>query len=227
MTDEHRAALYLRSSKDRNDVSIDAQRRALHDLAVAHKLVVVDEFADAVESGKDEMRPGFIALRQAVKNPKRGWSHLCVLDTSRVARKQLIAMAFEHDCERFAVKVLYKNLPDFDPVYSTFMRSIMQAIDELHSMTSKAKGMAGMAENVHQGWRAAVRRAAIRWSTCPPARSATVCRCSRAAWCRTRTPSWSPPTCAAARPASRAWRWCGSSASPGRSTGSTAWSGWR
>ncbi|SBP89054.1 recombinase family protein [Thiomonas delicata] len=154
MPDDNRAALYLRSSKDRNDVSIDAQRRALHDLAVAHKLVVVDEFADAVESGKDEMRPGFIALREAVKSPTRGWSHLCVLDTSRVARKQLIAMAFEHDCERFAVKVLYKNLPDIDPVYSTFMRSIMQAIDELHSMTSKAKGMAGMAENVHQGWRA-------------------------------------------------------------------------
>ena len=154
MTDEHRAALYLRSSKDRNDVSIDAQRRALHELAIAHKLVVVHEFADAVESGKDEMRPGFIALREAVKNPRRGWSHLCVLDTSRVARKQLIAMAFEHDCERFAVKVLYKTLPDIDPIYANFMRSIMQAIDELHSMTSKAKGMAGMAENVHKGWRA-------------------------------------------------------------------------
>lgn len=154
MADNNRAALYLRSSKDRSDVSIDAQRRALHELAVAHKLVVVDEFTDAVESGKDEMRPGFIALREAVKNPRRGWSHLCVLDTSRVARKQLIAMAFEHDCERFAVKVLYKTLPDIDPIYANFMRSIMQAIDELHSMTSKAKGMAGMAENVHQGWRA-------------------------------------------------------------------------
>ena len=31
----NRAALYLRSSKDRSDISIDAQRRALHDLAAA------------------------------------------------------------------------------------------------------------------------------------------------------------------------------------------------
>ena len=48
------AAVYLRSSKDRSDVSIDAQRRALHELAVARGLVIVDEYADAVESGKDE-----------------------------------------------------------------------------------------------------------------------------------------------------------------------------
>lgn len=53
----NRATLYLRSSKDRSDVSIDAQRRALHELAVARGLVVVGEFADAVESGKDDDRP--------------------------------------------------------------------------------------------------------------------------------------------------------------------------
>ena len=56
-----KAVLYLRSSKDRSDVSIDAQRRQLHELAMARGLTIVDEFADAVFSGKDDDRPGFPA----------------------------------------------------------------------------------------------------------------------------------------------------------------------
>ena len=35
----NRAALYLRSSKDRSDVSIDVQRRQLTELAAARRLV--------------------------------------------------------------------------------------------------------------------------------------------------------------------------------------------
>jgi site-specific DNA recombinase len=34
------------------------------------------------------------------------------------------------------------------------LKSILQAMDEFHSMVSRAKGLAGMAENIHQGWRA-------------------------------------------------------------------------
>jgi hypothetical protein len=47
--------LHLRSSKDRSDVSIEAQHRELTALAKPRGLVVADEFADAVESGRDEM----------------------------------------------------------------------------------------------------------------------------------------------------------------------------
>jgi hypothetical protein len=34
------------------------------------------------------------------------------------------------------------------------LRSVLQAFDEYHSLISRAKGLAGMAENVRQGWRA-------------------------------------------------------------------------
>jgi len=54
-----RAALYLRSSKDRSAVSIQAQRRELLALAQTRNLIITAEFADAVESGKDVDRPGF------------------------------------------------------------------------------------------------------------------------------------------------------------------------
>lgn len=56
-----RAVLYLRSSKDRSDVSIDAQRRALEEMASARGFLIVGEYADAVESGKDDDRQPALA----------------------------------------------------------------------------------------------------------------------------------------------------------------------
>ncbi len=150
----NRAIVYCRSSNDANGVSIDAQRRALHELAVARGLVIVDEFADAVESGKDDDRPAFQRLISTLKAPGRGWEHVLVIDTSRIARRRLIAMMFERDCARYGVHLVYKSLPESDPATDMVLRSVLQAFDEYHSLVSRAKGLAGMAENVRQGWRA-------------------------------------------------------------------------
>lgn len=107
------AACYLRSTKDRHDISIDVQRQQLRAFAQQRGLTVVEEFADAVESAKDEDRPGFQRLIQAVRNPRRGWSTLLVLDTSRLARRRLMALKFEEEeCARRGVTVIYKSLPD-------------------------------------------------------------------------------------------------------------------
>lgn len=114
----------------------------------------MDEFADAVESGKDEDRPAFQRLIAALKNPDRGWEHVLVLDTSRIARRRLIAMMFEADCVKRGVRITYKSLPESDPATDMVLRSVLQAFDEYHSLISRAKGLAGMAENVRQGWRA-------------------------------------------------------------------------
>jgi site-specific DNA recombinase len=136
----NRAILYLRSSKDRSDVSIDAQRRALHELAV--------------ESGKDDDRPAFQRLISELKRPARAWEHVLVLDTSRIARRRLISMLFESDCAKQGVRLVYRSLPESDPATDMVLRSVLQAFDEYHSLISRAKGLAGMAENVRQGWRA-------------------------------------------------------------------------
>ena len=136
-------------------MSIDAQRRALHELAAARGYIVVGEYADAVESGKDDDRPAFQAMLRALHEPTRDWTAVLALDTSRIARRRMIAMIFEEqECARRGVKVVYRSVPDSDPMTEMLLRSILQAFDEWHSMHSKAKGLAGMAENVRQGWRA-------------------------------------------------------------------------
>jgi site-specific DNA recombinase len=150
-----KAALYLRSSKDRSDVSIDAQRRQLEELAAQRGIFIVAEYADAVESGKDDDRPGFQNMLRDMRNPKRGWDTVLVLDTARIARRRHISIIFEEqECKKAGIKVIYKSLPDSDPITEMLLKSILQAMDEWHSLTSKAKGLAGMAENVRQGYRA-------------------------------------------------------------------------
>ncbi len=148
------ACTYLRSSKDRHDLSLDAQRRALQAYAHDHGLAIVAEFADAVESGKDDDRPGFQALLRALRDPARAWAVILALDTSRIARRRHLALIFEHEAEKAGVRILYRSVPDTDPITGMLLRSILQAMDEWHSLTSKAKGLAGMAEAVRQGWRA-------------------------------------------------------------------------
>ena len=57
------------------------------------------------------------------------------------------ALIFEEvECRKHGVKVVYKSLPDSDPITEMLLKSILQAMDEWHSLTSKAKGLAGMAE---------------------------------------------------------------------------------
>ena len=150
----NRAALYLRSSKDRSDVSIDAQRRELTALASQRGLLVVGEYTDVVESGTDENRAGLRSLVADIRKSGRGWDTVLLLDTSRLARKPIISVMFERDAEKHSVRVVYKSVPDEDPITAVLLKSLMMGIDQWHSLTSKRKGLAGMAENVRQGFRA-------------------------------------------------------------------------
>jgi DNA invertase Pin-like site-specific DNA recombinase len=149
-----RCALYLRSSKDRSDVSIDAQRRELQALAKSRGYLISAEFVDAVESGKNDNRPGFQNLLREIKSKERLWSVVLMLDTSRLARNQYIAHAFKHECGKRGVTILFAKTPELDGVSGIIMPAVLHAMDEVHSFMSKEKGLAGMAENVRQGFRA-------------------------------------------------------------------------
>lgn len=149
-----RAALYLRSSKDRSDVSLDAQRRELTAIATDRQIEIVQEYADAVESAKTEHRPAFQRLLSDLRSPKRGWNHLLMLDTSRLSRNRYVAHAFKHECELRNITIIWAKVPDTDPVSQIILQSVFEAMDQVHSMLSREKGLAGMRENVHQGYRA-------------------------------------------------------------------------
>ena len=148
------AAIYLRSSKDRKDVSIDAQRRELKKLTVDQGLIVTREYSDVVESAKDENRPGFQRLLFDLKSQSRTWNTLLVVGTSRLSRRRYMAQVFKHEAKKRNIQILYSKLPEFHPLSDMVIVGVMEVFDELHSLMSKEKGLAGMAENVRQGYRA-------------------------------------------------------------------------
>jgi hypothetical protein len=45
-------------------------------------------------------------------------------------------------------------MPEVDPITNVILESVMEALDEYHSLVSREKGLAGMLENVRQGFRA-------------------------------------------------------------------------
>lgn len=149
------AVLYLRSSKDRSDVSPAAQRHALEQLAASRSLVIVATYEDAVVSGSTDDRPAFNELARALRDPHRGWSHILVYDTSRIARGRYFAVVFKHELKKRQIRLHYATRPaEIDPISELVLDAMLEAMDEVHSIMSRQKGMAGMAENVRQGFRA-------------------------------------------------------------------------
>jgi site-specific DNA recombinase len=149
-----RCALYLRSSKDRHDVSIDAQRRELVELARARGLTIAAEFSDVVVSGATENRPGWQALLLELRSPTRTWKAILALDTARIARNQWIAHGLRHECKKRGVDLIFAKTPELDGIAGVILPAVLHAMDEVHSMLSREKGLAGMAENVRRGHRA-------------------------------------------------------------------------
>lgn len=131
-----------------------AQLHALQELARTRGLSLVETYEDAVQSGSSENRPAFQRLIADLKRRDRGWSHLLIYDTSRLARGRYIAQTFKHQCKRHGVTVIFGNVPEMDPVSAIIVESVLEAMDEIHSLTSRDKGLAGMAENVRRGFRA-------------------------------------------------------------------------
>ena len=116
---------------------------------------MVKAYEDAVESGSTENRPGFIELGRALRDTARGWDYLLVYDTSRIARRRYIAQAIKYEAKKRGVTILYARIPsDLDPVAEIVLESVFEAMDEVHSLMSREKGLAGMAENVRRGFRA-------------------------------------------------------------------------
>lgn len=150
------AASYLRSSKDRSDCSIDAQRAHLQTLARSLDAAIVAEFGDVLMSGTDSRRPGFVALKAAIETPARGWDTLLMLDTARLARDHDgFEQAWVHrECRRRGITIHYAMLPTTGTPADLILLNTMRGVDGWHSLNSKLKGLAGMRENVKRGFRA-------------------------------------------------------------------------
>jgi len=149
-----KAALYVRSSKDRHDVSVESQSRELTDFAKQRGDLIIAEFADRIESAKTDDRPGFQAMIAEAKSKTRRFDVLYCYDTSRFSRRQYHAQIYKQLLKSHGVELIFLKLPKTDTILDPIIESLMEAFDEFHSQKSKMDGLRGMRENIKQGWRA-------------------------------------------------------------------------
>ncbi len=77
-----------------------------------------------------------------------------MVDTSRLARNQYVAHSFMHECRKRGIEVVFAKTPELDGITGIILPAVLHAMDQVHSFMSREKGLAGMAENVRQGFRA-------------------------------------------------------------------------
>lgn len=151
-----RVAFYLRSSKDRHDVSVESQQRELGDYAKSKGYVLTALFEDKVESAKSDDRPAFQDMVAEASRPKgRRFDIVLSHDTSRFARNSFDAQYYKYLLrKKQGVRVEFTKLSTSDSAIDKMVERMMESIDQYHSDKLKADGLRGMQQNIINGFRA-------------------------------------------------------------------------
>ncbi|MBI4167669.1 MAG: recombinase family protein, partial [Candidatus Aenigmarchaeota archaeon] len=149
-----RVALYARSSKDRNDVSIESQLRELRELAQKKEEIVVEEFVDDSLSAKYDDRPAFQRMISLAKQQSSPFKKIVCYDTSRFTRQREHAAIYKAILRKHGIELAFLKLPKSDSYVDKIIEGIFEIFDELHSDKSKEGALRGMKENILQGYRA-------------------------------------------------------------------------
>ena len=148
------AALYARVSSERQDVdlSVSAQLRALRDYAEKNGYVVVREYIDEAESGRNADRPEFQNMLDAASDPSAPFEEILVWKFSRFTRKREHAVAFKSMLRRRGVKVTSITEHADDSPTGKLMEAIIESIDEFYSENLAQEVLRGMREAASRGF---------------------------------------------------------------------------
>jgi hypothetical protein len=69
-----------------------------------------------------------------------------------IARDEYLSALLHKECERRGIVIVYAKMPSDDPLTSVVMLNTMRGFDRYHRMASRMKALAGMSENVRQGY---------------------------------------------------------------------------
>ena len=148
------AALYARVSSDRQDVdlSVAGQLRALRDYAEKNSYVVVREYVDQAESGRDSDRPEFNKMIDEAKSPKAAFQEILVWKFSRFSRKREHAVAYKAMLRRRGVRVVSITERADDSPSGKLLEGIIESLDEFYSENLATEVRRGMREAASRGF---------------------------------------------------------------------------
>lgn len=151
-----RAAIYARSTKDRHDVSVEAQVRELRAAVDKDRYELVAEFIEAAPvSAKSDDRPAFQEMIAAAKTRPAPFERIYCYDTSRFTRSREDAAIYKALLrKRQGIQIVFLKVPSTDSYIDQMIEGMMEVFDEFHSIKSKHDALRGMKENVLRGYRA-------------------------------------------------------------------------
>ena len=136
----NKSAIYVRSSKDRNDVACESQEHQLREIVKKNGEALYDVFCDKALSSTRDVRPAFDEMISIATSKDKPFTKIYCLDTSRFGLDQYEAQAILYELRRkHGIEVHFANMPHTGTYLDPAFESIFQAFDYIHSQQSKAK----------------------------------------------------------------------------------------
>ncbi len=147
-------ALYARVSSDKQDVdlSVAAQLRALKDYAEKNGCLVVREYVDEAESGRDANRPQFRRMLDAAARPEAPFKEILVWKFSRFTRKREHAVAYKSMLRKKGIRVVSITEQAEDSSTGRLLEAIIEGVDEFYSENLAQEVTRGMREAASRGF---------------------------------------------------------------------------
>ena len=150
-----KVAIYVRSSKDRKDVSCKAQEEELRKTVIDSGEHLYRVFTDKKRSSTRDPRPAFEEMIQLAVSKNPPFQKIYCFDTSRFGRDHSESQVILYKLrKKHGIEVVFTNMPNTGSYLDPAFEAIIQSFDFIHSQQSKVKGVAGMKQNVKGGYRA-------------------------------------------------------------------------
>ncbi len=148
-------AIYVRSSKDLHNVSCEAQKAELTEYAEKQGYTNIYTFEDKALSSTRDARPGYDKMISAATSPNPPFKKIICKDTSRLGRDNIEKTILIHRLrKKHGIEVVFKDLPNTGSYMDEVMEQIISSFDQMYSHQCRVKGVAGMKQNIKNGYRA-------------------------------------------------------------------------
>ncbi len=145
-----KAVLYLRMSTDKQEYSIESQRRVIEDYAIKNKYEILKEYVDYGVSGREaEKRQSFM---QMIEDSKKGeFYYVLIYDSSRFARNLEQSLVYKSMLRKNGVSLISVTEPSLDDDSQLIADALFGAMNEMYSRKLSKVVKRGMMEKALLG----------------------------------------------------------------------------
>lgn len=144
------AVAYLRMSTDKQEYSIESQKRLINEYAKKNNYSIIKFYEDRGISGRDaEKRPAFMEMIEDSKNGE--FNYVIIYDSSRFARNLEQSLIYKSILKKQGVSIISITEPTLDDDSQLITDALLGAMNEMYSRKLSKVVKRGMAEKALKG----------------------------------------------------------------------------